>query len=192
MTFNIERIKKLTMNQKIYNDLDSDIVAARNHALKAVRKYNLIVYQESFYDYSILKKLFGSIGTNPYIEPNFYCEFGFNLHIGNNFFANHDVILMDCASITIGNDVNIAPKVGIYTVNHVEDPVKRAHHQIYATPVTIGNGVWIGAGVNIVGGVTIGDNAIIGAGSVVTSDIPANTVAVGNPAHPIRKIKTTS
>ena len=192
MSVNSAYVKNLTNHGQVYNDLDPKIVAARNYALKTVRAYNNKVYHQNEYDYSILKQLFDHLGKDPYIEPNFYCEFGFNLSIGDNFFANHDVILMDCAPITIGNDVNIAPKVGIYTVNHVEEPVRRAHHEIYAQPVTIEDGVWIGGGVNIVGGVTIGKNAIIGAGSVVTKDIPANVVAAGNPAKVIQPLKTNS
>lgn len=190
MTVDINYVQNLTKDGQVYNDLDPKVVAARNHALKTTRAYNNKVYHQNDYDYQLLRPLFKHLGAFPYIEPNFYCEFGFNLSIGDNFFANHDVVLMDCAPITIGNDVNIAPKVGVYTVNHVEDPVARAHHQIYARPVVIEDGVWIGAGVNIVGGVTIGQNAIIGAGSVVTQDIPANVIAAGNPAKVIRPLKT--
>lgn len=189
MTVDINYVQNLTKAGQVYNDLDPKVVAARNHALKTTRAYNNKVYHQNEYDYQLLRPLFKHLGAFPYIEPNFYCEFGFNLSIGDNFFSNHDVVLMDCAPITIGNDVNIAPKVGVYTVNHVEDPVARAHHQIYARPVVIEDGVWIGAGVNIVGGVTIGQNAIIGAGSVVTQDIPANVIAAGNPAKVIRPLK---
>lgn len=114
------------------------------------------------------------MGNNVNFEPNFRCEFGINIIIGDNFFANFDCVMLDCNQITIGNNVLLGPRVGIYTGNHATHPDDRIAGGCYAQPVTIKDNVWIGAGVHILGGVTIGKNSTIGAGSVVTKDIPVS------------------
>lgn len=182
----INLIKQLINDEKEYNNLDSHIITAHEHALMQCRIYNQKVNQNQGYDYTILKNLFAKIGTDPYVEPNFYCKFGFNISFGNEVFLNHDVTLLDDAPIIIGNQANIAPKVGIYTASPVKDINKRQHHIMIAKPVVIKNNVWIGGNVCILGGVTIGNNAIIGAGSVVTKDVPDNAIVIGNPAHVLR------
>lgn len=132
---------------------------------------------------SILK-----LGKNGCIISPFYCDYGSNIEIGDNFFANMNLVILDGAKVTIGNNVFIAPNVGIYTAGHPLDVAQRNAGLEYAYPVTIGNNVWIGAQVCILPGVTIGDNTVIGGGSVVTKDIPSNVVAVGNSCRVIRSI----
>ena len=122
------------------------------------------------------------------IEPPFYCDLGFNITVGNNFFANFDCVILDCGPVTIGDDVWLGPKVQIYTPSHPIDPGARKRRIESAHPVVIGDNVWIGGGAIILPGVTIGENSVIGAGSVVTHDIPANVVAAGNPCRILREL----
>lgn len=128
------------------------------------------------------------MGQKGCIISPFYCDYGSNIEIGNNFFANTNLVILDGAKVTIGNNVFIAPNVGIYTAGHPLDVSSRNAGLEYAYPISIGNNVWIGAQVCILAGVTIGDNTVIGAGSVVTKDIPANVLAVGNPCRVIRQL----
>lgn len=127
-------------------------------------------------------------GKNPFIQPPFYCDYGFHIEVGENFFANYNCTILDVGKVTIGDNVLFAPNVSIYTAGHPVHPVSRRSAYEYGIPVTIGNDVWIGGNVVINPGVTIGDNAVIGAGSVVTKDIPANSIAAGNPCRVIREI----
>jgi maltose O-acetyltransferase len=137
---------------------------------------------------TIIKKLFGSIGNNSWVNPPFRCDYGFNIHVGNHFYANYDCIFLDVNKITIGNNVFIAPRVCIYTAGHPIDKDIRNEELEYGYPVTIGNDVWIGGNVVINPGVTIGDNVVIGSGSIVTKDIESNCIAAGNPCKKIRDI----
>lgn len=135
-----------------------------------------------------LDKLLGKHGKNCCVNPVFFCDYGYNIEVGDNFFANYNLVILDCAKVFIGDNVFIAPNVGIYTALHPIDAEKRRSGAELALPIHIGNDVWIGGGVSILPGVTIGNNCVIGAGSVVVKDIPDNSVAVGNPCKVIRKI----
>ena len=137
----------------------------------------------------IIKKLFRKTGKDFYIESPFYCDYGFNITIGENFYANHNLVILDGAEVIIGDNVFIAPNVGIYTAGHPIDIEQRNKGIEYAKSIKIGNNVWIGGNVCIMPGVTIGDNVTIGAGAVVTKDIPSNVTAFGNPCkvHKINK-----
>ena len=136
----------------------------------------------------ILRKVFAEVGENCYIEPPFHANWGCNMHVGNNFYANFNLTVVDDADIFIGNNVMIAPNVTIATGTHPICPELRERVYQYNLPVHIGNRVWIGAGSIILPGVTIGDDSVIGAGSVVTKDIPSGVVAVGNPCRVMRPI----
>ena len=122
------------------------------------------------------------------IEQPFACDYGYNIEIGENFYAKVNVVILDCAKVTFGNNVLIAPNCGFYTVNHPLDAENRNKGLEHALPIIVGDNVWIGAGCRVLPGVTISDNAIIGAGSVVVKDIPANVLAVGNPCKVIRQL----
>lgn len=135
-----------------------------------------------------IKELFGSVGENPWINPYFMCDAGSGIHAGNNFFANNNVTIQDIGGVYIGDDVRIGPFTLITTVNHPLNAEERKGTYAYCSPVHIGNNVWIGGSCTILPGVTIGDNAVIGAGSVVTKDVPANTLVCGVPAKPVRKL----
>lgn len=136
----------------------------------------------------LLKDLMGNIGENFKIQTPFYCDYGNNIYIGDNFFANFDCLILDVAEVHIGNNVMFAPRVNIFTAGHPIDAEVRNTKLEFGTTVTIGDNVWVGGNVTINPGVNIGDNVVIGSGSVVTRDIPSNTVAVGNPCRVIREI----
>ncbi len=136
----------------------------------------------------IVKKLFKKADDTTFVNPPFYCDYGNHIEVGKNFFANYNCTFLDVGMIRIGDNVQMAPNVAIYTAGHPVHPATRNSAYEYGIDVTIGNNVWLGGNVVICPGVTIGDNAVIGAGSVVTKDVPAWTIAAGNPCRVIRKI----
>ncbi|NDW12817.1 sugar O-acetyltransferase [Bacteroides sp. 214] len=138
---------------------------------------------------SILCRLLGKTKGQFTIISPFFCDYGYNIEIGENFFANTNCVILDGAKVSFGDNVFIAPNCGFYTAGHPLDKDLRNKGLEYAYPITVGNNVWIGANVSVLPGVTIGDNSVIGAGSVVNKDIPANVLAVGNPCKVIREIR---
>lgn len=184
----LEEQRQFILSGAMYNDLTQELVQARERAVRLTTAYSESYGQPQKEREKILKELLGSVGENSYFEPGFRCEFGYNISIGNHFYANFDCVMLDGGGIEIGDNVLFGPRVGIYTSNHALDAEERMAGACYAKKVTIGNRVWIGAGVHINQGVTIGDNTVIGSGSVVTSDIPANVVAAGVPCRVIREI----
>ena len=184
----LEEQKKFMLSGKMYNDLSQELIQARENTVFLTNEYNNSFGSHQHKREEILKKLLKKIGKGVHFEPTLRCEFGFNITIGDNFYANFDCIMLDGGKIDIGNNVLFGPRVGIYTSNHAIDALERVAGGCYAKPVKIGNNVWIGAGVSINQGVTIGDNTVIGSGSVITNNIPANVVAAGVPCKVIREI----
>lgn len=135
----------------------------------------------------ILKELFGSCGDEIFIKPPFHCDYGYNIILGENFFANYDCVFLDAAKIVIGNNCMIGPGTHIYAIGHPLDPIARRRSIGTPKAVTIGNDVWIGGHCTVLPGVTIGDGSVIGAGSVVTRDVPPGVVVAGNPAKIIKR-----
>ncbi len=172
----------------VYDDFDQDLFNRRVIAKNIFKKYNQTTDEQPEERRKLLEELFGSVGENLYIEPDFACEFGKNTYIGNNVFINFGAVFLDCSRITIGNNVLIGPRVGMYSGNHSLDPEERAEGALIGGRITIGDKVWIAGDVKILAGVTIGEGAVIGCGSVVTRDIPPRTLAAGNPCRVIRKI----
>jgi maltose O-acetyltransferase len=135
-----------------------------------------------------LRELLGSVGPGTVIRPPLRCDYGFQTHIGARTFANWGLIALDVAKITIGDDVQIGPNVQLLTATHPIEPEPRRAKWEGSQPIAIGNNVWLGGGVIVCPGVSIGENTVVGAGAVVVRDLPANVVAVGNPARVIRKL----
>lgn len=167
---------------------DPEILLKRRNAKEACFNFNNLSPVEEEKKRQILTELLASHGENITVESPFYCDYGTNVYVGENFFANHNLVILDGARVTIGDNVFIAPNVGIYTAGHPLDAKRRGEGLEFALPVAIGNNVWIGAGVSITPGVTIGDNCVIGAGSVVNRNVPANSIAAGNPCKVIRSV----
>lgn len=136
----------------------------------------------------LLRSILGKTGARLELEPPFYCDYGWNIEVGNDFYANTGLTILDVGKVTIGEHVFIGPNVSIYTAGHPIHPQSRDSGYEYGIPITIGDHVWIGGSAVILPGVTIGKNTVIGAGSVVTKDIPENVVAVGNPCGVVREI----
>lgn len=185
---NLDEQRAHILTGAMYDDLTIELVAARQRTVLLTSEYNESFGQPAATREAILRRLLRRVGTGCHFEPTFRCEFGFNITVGDRFYANFDCVLLDGGGITIGDDVLFGPRVGIYTSNHAIDPAERAAGGCYAKPVTIGDRVWVGGDVTINQGVTIGDFSIVGSGSVVTRPIPAGVIAAGNPARVLRKI----
>lgn len=171
---------------ELYLASDRELVALRARARQITGAYNSTRNDENDVRRALLNRLLGKMGPKIEIEPPFRCDYGTNIILGDNFYANFGVVILDCALVTIGDNVLLAPGVQIYAAHHPLDPQIRLTLQELASPVTIGNNVWIGGNAIILPGVSIGDNSVIGAGSVVTKNIPVGVVAVGNPCRVIR------
>ncbi|WP_282940850.1 sugar O-acetyltransferase [Paenibacillus sp. RC67] len=167
---------------------DKALIEERLYAKSMCYEYNQLHPQKMEERTALLKKLLGKTSEQFLIEQPFVCDYGYNIEIGDNFYINHNSIMLDGAKITFGDNVFIAPNCAFYTAGHPLDVEQRNQGLEYAYPITVGSNVWIGGGVTVLPGVTIGDNTVIGSGSVVTKDIPANVIAVGNPCRVIREI----
>ena len=168
---------------------DAEIGKIQNRAIAMCQKIDTVSIVDNSIREQLFRKLFGSVGKNLSIKPGFRCDLGINIHIGDNFLTNYNVMILDMASVTIGNNVWIGPNVGIFAVAHPMEAAGRRDILGIAKPITIGDDVWIGGNATVLMGVTIGKNAIIGAGSVVTHDVPENAVVAGNPARVIKYIE---
>ncbi|MBQ3623853.1 MAG: sugar O-acetyltransferase [Prevotella sp.] len=174
---------------EVYCAVDSQLIADLQATRGVLHEFNSLHPSETQRMKEILKGLLGFVADDDFIiNQPFRCDYGKQISIGRRFFANFNFVVLDEAPVTIGDDCFIGPNVSVYTACHSTDPVERNTRQEWAKPVTIGNNVWIGGSVTILPGVTIGDNVTIGAGSVVVSDIPSDTVAVGNPCKVIKHV----
>lgn len=167
---------------------DPELIAAAERARQLMREYGEARDRSIEDAQYVLRQLIGSVGDDVAIRPPLYVDYGTNITIGDRVFANYGLTALDCAPITIGADTQIGPHVQLLTPTHPLDADERRSKVEAAAPISIGSNVWLGGGVIVLAGVTIGDNAVIGAGSVVVRDIPANVVAVGNPARVIRQL----
>lgn len=183
--------KEKLASGELYLSADPELVNDRVTAKKLCMEYNCITYNDYTKRERLLERLLHFKGENTWIEPNFFCDYGYNIFIGDNFYANHNCVILDCAEVSFGNNVFIGPNCGFYTATHPLDAETRNSGLESAKPIKIGNNVWIGGNVCVMPGITIGDNTVIGAGSVVSKDIPSNVVAVGNPCTPIKSIPVT-
>lgn len=181
-------IREKIKNGMLYTDLGEGLDEERLHCKELLFDYNNTRPSESIKRKEMLKNILGKCGENIWIEPTLQMAYGKNTYIGENFYANFNLVIVDDFDVYIGDNVMIAPNVTITPTGHPVDPTLRKGGMQFSIPVKIGNDVWIGANVVILPGVTIGDNSVIGAGSIVTKDIPSNVVAVGNPCKVLREI----
>lgn len=167
---------------------DPQLIADRDACKNLYFEYNNLPPSCKEERQQLIRKMLGKTGDTFLIEQPFYCDYGYNIEIGENFFANMNCVILDGAKVRFGDNVFIAPSCGFYTAGHPLDVKQRNEGLEYAYPITVGNNVWIGAQCIILPGVTIGDNSVIGAGSVVTHDIPSGVLAVGNPCRVLREL----
>ncbi len=167
---------------------DPDIWEAQQRAVRLSTQYFTAFAEDPDAAQAIIKELIGSFGEGAFIRPPIHVDYGTYISIGERTFANYGLVALDVAQITIGADCQIGPNVQLLTPTHPVAPEPRRDKLEAAKPITIGDNVWLGGGVIVLAGVTIGDNSVIGAGAVVTKDIPANVVAVGNPARVVREL----
>lgn len=179
-----EREKML--DGELYLATDAELTQMLSYARKLMHKFNFADYSETSDRSPVISNLFGKIGDNFTVRPPFYCDYGCHIFAGHNLYINYDCTILDCNYVHLGNNVLIAPKVQIYTAHHPTEPQIRLTGKELASPVVIGDNVWLGGGVIVCPGVTIGNNVTVGAGSVVTKDLPDNVVAVGNPCRVIK------
>lgn len=174
--------KEKMLNGMIYDaNYNPELIEERIKCKDMCRDYNNLRPSDIEARETLLRELLGDVKEHFLVEQPFYCDYGYNIHLGENFYSNVNMVILDGAPVTFGDNVFVAPNCGFYTAGHPLDPVERNRGLEYARPITIGNNVWIGAGVSVLPGVTIGDNCVIGAGSVVNRDIPAWSLAAGNP-----------
>lgn len=155
---------------------------------KKIYEFNRCEPEEMQRSQELLKQILGKTGENVWIEAPFHCDYGYNIEVGENFFANYNLVILDVGKVKIGKNAQFAPNVAIYTAGHPVHPDSRNSGYEYGIDVTIGDNVWLGGNTVVMPGVHIGNNVVIGGGSVVTKDIPDDVIAVGNPCRVLRKI----
>lgn len=181
--------KEKMLAQQMYDaNYDQELLAERTRAKDLCYDFNQLRPSDTENQKRILKQLLGKTDGEFCIVAPFWCDYGYNIEIGKEFFANHNLVILDGGKVTFGDHVFIAPNCGFHTAGHPIDAERRNQGLEYAYPITVGDNVWIGAGVQVMPGVTIGSDVVIGGGSVVVKDIPDHSVAVGNPCRVIRAI----
>lgn len=167
---------------------DEELTNARLRCADLCHEFNQCKPTDVERQQELLLKILGNVKGRPVVTAPFYCDYGINVSVGENFYTNHNVIILDGAKVTFGDNVFIAPNCVFSTAGHAIDSEQRNQGLEIALPITVGDSVWIGANVSVLPGVTIGSNTIIGAGSVVNRDIPSGVIAVGNPCKVMRRI----
>lgn len=180
--------KEKMISGEFYNANDAQLVNDRDKCKEICFLYNRLMPHQKADKIEIIKNLVGSIGKNFLFEPDIWFDYGYNIEIGDNFYANHNLIILDSMLVKFGDNVFLGPNCNFYSVNHPFLPEERNMGLEYALPITVGNNVWLGGNVTVMPGVTIGNNSVIGGGSIVVKDIPDNVLAVGNPCKVIRTL----
>lgn len=167
---------------------DSELVNERIRCKDLCLSYNNTTGKDSDKRNRLIREIIKTNRKNIFIEPPFWCDYGYNIELGENFYANHNLVILDGAKVKFGNHVFIGPNCSFYTAGHPLSIKERNQGLEFACPITIGDNVWLGGNVVVLPGVTIGNNSVIGAGSVVAKDIPENVIAIGNPCKIMREI----
>jgi maltose O-acetyltransferase len=181
--------KEKMLAGEFYQSFDPQLFAERQAAKRLCRDYNATTEEEMETRTLLQQELLGSRGDGCFIEPPFRCDYGYNIHVGENFYSNFDLIILDVCEVRIGKNCMIAPRVSIFTAAHPVDAETRITGAEFGKPVTIGDNVWIGGHAVINPGVTIGNNVVIAAGAVVTKDVPDNVVVAGVPARVVKELE---
>ncbi|CDO03601.1 Maltose O-acetyltransferase [Oceanobacillus picturae] len=180
--------KEIMLAGEMYDPMDPVLTKERKEARRKVRIYNETIETDEKIRVALLKDILGSTGNNVYMEPTIRFDYGYNTHVGENFFANYDCTILDVCEVRFGDNCMLAPGVQIYTATHPINPTERNSGREYAKPITFGDNVWIGGSAVINPGVNVGHNVVIASGAVVTKDVPDNIVVGGNPAKIIKEI----
>jgi maltose O-acetyltransferase len=181
--------KELMLAGEPYLADDPQLAAERLRCRLLLERLNTLSAAQPRAIGAVLRELLGSFGEGAYVQPPLYCDYGYSIGIGARSFLNFGTVILDCAPVTIGADVQIGPGVQLLTATHPLDATLRRAYWESALPIAIGDGAWLGGGVIVCPGVSIGADAVIGAGSVVTRDMPAGQLAVGNPCRPVRTLE---
>ena len=168
---------------------DPELIQERMICKDLCLEYNGLKNSDTEGRKRLIKKILGTTKENVCIESSFWCDYGYNIEVGENFYSNHNLVILDCAKVIFGDNVFIGPNCSFYTAGHPLDVKQRNAGLEYAHPITVGDNVWLGGNVIVLPGITIGNNSVVGAGSVVTGNIPANVVAVGNPCRIVKNIE---
>lgn len=180
--------KEKMLSGALYCAADAELAAERSRVRPLLAELRNTGALPGTSEYrKIIGQLLPNCPEEPWIEAPFCCDYGYNIYCGKNVFFNFDCVILDSMPVRIGNNCLFAPKVQLYTATHPTDALLREQMQEYAKPITIGNDCWIGGGTVILPGVTLGDRVVVGAGSVVTRDIPSDSIVAGNPARPIHR-----
>lgn len=184
----IKKLKESILKGELVKVTDKFLFEERLKCKDLCFEYNNLKPSELEKRKEVLNLILGKTQSKFHIEQPFWCDYGYNIEIGNNFYANHNLIILDCNKVTFGDNVFIGPNCSFYCPDHPLDYKTRNKNLGRALPINVGNNVWIGGSVTILGGVNIGDNAVIGAGSVVTKDVLPDTLVCGNPAKFVKQI----
>ena len=177
------------LDGEVYDAVHPEFLRRLAATREKLWEFNTIHPSEAGRQKEILRSLLGAVGEPFHVNPPFRCDYGCNISIGRNFFANFNLTILDEALVKIGDNVFIGPNVSIYTACHPLDATDRNTGAEWAEPVSIGDSVWIGGGATVLPGVSVGDRSVVGAGSVVTRDVPADVLVAGNPARIIKKLR---
>jgi maltose O-acetyltransferase len=180
--------KERMLRGEPYLAADPELTAERLRARLLTQRLNAASAADGAAIDALLRELLGAFGEGSYVTPPLYCDYGYNIAIGARTFVNYGAVMLDCAPITIGDDVQIATCVQLLTATHPLDAAERRAGSESAAPITIADGAWLGGGVIVCPGVSIGAQAVVGAGSVVTRDVPPRVLAVGNPCRVVREL----
>ena len=181
--------KEKMLASELYTASDPELSRERIRVRRDLKLLNEMVYGEDPDYETVLRRILPNCSPDVQVQPPFYCDYGYNIHCGENTFFNFDCVVLDVAPVTIGKNGFFAPKVQLYTAGHPLDYKTRGAMLEYGKPITIGDDCWLGGGVIVCPGVTIGDRVVVAAGSVVVKDIPSDSLAAGNPARVIRSLK---